>query len=82
MMDNKGQLSAEYLLLAGVLIILVMLAIVFVASENELNMAMSAARNGAIEGIGTSSLALYPIDMNIQIQRVVCCIHIRLILLM
>ena len=59
-MDNKGQLSAEYLLLAGVLIILVMLAIVFVASENELNMAMSAARNGAIEGIGTSSLALYP----------------------
>ena len=36
MMDNKGQLSAEYLLLAGVLIILVMLAIVFVASENEL----------------------------------------------
>ena len=61
-MDNKGQLSAEYLLLAGVLIILVMLAIVFVASENELNMAMSAARNGAIEGIGTSSLALYPID--------------------
>ena len=78
-MDNKGQLSAEYLLLAGVLIILVMLAIVFVASENELNMAMSAARNGAIEGIGTSSLALYP---NIQIQRVVYCIHIRLILLM
>ena len=82
-MDNKGQLSAEYLLLAGVLIILVMLAIVFVASENELNMAMSAARNGAIEGIGTSSLALYPIRiMNIQIQRVVYCIHIRLILLM
>ena len=61
-MDNKGQLSAEYLLLAGVLIILVMLAIVFVASENELNTAMGAARNGVTEGIGTSSVAIYSKD--------------------
>lgn len=40
----------------------VMLSAVFIAGENELNIAMSAARNGVIEGIGTSSAAIYPED--------------------
>ena len=62
MNDEKGQISAEYLLLMGVLIIVLILSIIFVVGENELNIAMGAARNGVIEGIGTSSAALYPID--------------------
>ena len=56
MMDNKGQISAEFLFVFGVLILIVMLSIAFVANENELNVAMSAARNGANEGIATSSV--------------------------
>jgi uncharacterized protein (UPF0333 family) len=62
MMDSRGQISAEFLFLTGVLIMIVMLAIVFVADENELATAMSAARNGANEGVGTSSAAMYPED--------------------
>lgn len=62
MMDNKGQLSAEFLFLTGVLILIVMLSIVFVAQEEELNLAMAAAKNGAIEGVATSSSGIYPED--------------------
>ena len=62
MTDDKGQVSAEFLFLFGVLILIVMLAIVFVASENELNTAMAAARSGANEGLATSSMGIYPED--------------------
>ena len=62
MMDNRGQISAELLFLFGVLILIVMLCVVFVAGENELNIAMAAARNGVMEGAGTSSVAIYPSD--------------------
>lgn len=62
MIDNKGQMSAELLFLFGTLIIVAMISIVFIAGENELNMAMAAARNGAIEGVGTSSMGIYPED--------------------
>ena len=62
MTDGKGQISAEFLFLFGTLIIVVMISIVFIAGENELNMAMSAARNGVIEGFVTSSSGIYPID--------------------
>ena len=61
-MGNRGQISAEFLFLFGVLIFVVMLSIVFIANENELNIAMAAARNGAAEGVGTSSSAIYPED--------------------
>lgn len=60
MMDDKGQISAELLLLLGVLILIFMLSVVFIFSEHELNVAMSAARNGAIEGVATSSSGIYP----------------------
>ncbi len=62
MIDNRGQVSVEFLILFGVLILIVMLAIVFVAQENELNIAMAAARSGANEGLATSSAAIYPED--------------------
>ena len=62
MMDDRGQVSAEFLFLFGVLILIVMLAIVFAANEQELNIAMAAARSGANEGLATSSSAMYPED--------------------
>lgn len=62
MTDSKGQISAEYLFLAGVLILILMISVVFVASENELNIAMAAAKNGVTEGIGSSSVGIYPKD--------------------
>ena len=62
MIDNTGQVSAEFLFVFGVLILIVMLSIMFVSDQQELNIAMSAARSGAIEGVGTSSSAIYPED--------------------
>ena len=60
MIENGGQMSAEFLFLFGVLIIIIMISIVFISGENELNTAMEAARNGVIEGVTTSSSAVYP----------------------
>ena len=62
MIDDNGQMSAELLFLFGSLIIVLMLSAVFIAGENELNIAMSAARSGAIEGLAESSSGIYPSD--------------------
>ena len=62
MTDNKGQISAELLFLFGTLVVIAMISIVFIAGENELNIAMSAARNGAMEGLAVSSSGIYPSD--------------------
>ena len=62
MTDNKGQISAEFLFLFGVLIVVIMISAVFISDENELNTAMSAARNGANEAVGSSAAAIYPED--------------------
>ena len=61
-MDSKAQMSAELLFLFGTLIIIFMISVVFIAGENELNIAMSAARSGAIEGLASSSSGIYPVD--------------------
>lgn len=62
MIDNRGQVSAEFLFIFGVLILIVMLAVAFVGEQQELNVAMAAARNGAIEGTADSGAAIYPED--------------------
>lgn len=62
MMDDRAQISAEFLFLTGVLILIVMLSIAFVAQEHELSQAMASARSGVNEGVGTSSSAIYPED--------------------
>ena len=61
-LENKGQTSAEYLLLIGSLIVILIISISFIASQNELTMAMAAARNGVNEGSLYSSSAIYPSD--------------------
>lgn len=60
--DNKGQISAEFLLLVGSLIVVILISLSFIASQNELSMAMSAARNGVYEGGSYASSAIYPTD--------------------
>lgn len=62
MIDDKGQISAELLFLFGVLILIVMLSLIFIASQNEMNIAMAAAKHGVLEGVTTSSSAIYPKD--------------------
>lgn len=62
MIDSQGQISAEFLFLWGVLIVIIMLGIIFTSNQNELNIAMSAAHEGVIEGIGTSPTGIYPED--------------------
>lgn len=60
MNDEKGQLSGEYMLLVGSLIVVLMISIFMIANENELNIAMAAAKSGADEGGASSSSAIYP----------------------
>lgn len=60
--ENKGQVSAEYLLLLGVLIVVLMISISFISSQNELAMAMAAARNGVNDGSLYASSAIFPSD--------------------
>lgn len=60
--ENNGQVSAEYLLLLGVLIVVLMISISFISSQNELAMAMAAARNGVNDGSLYASSAIFPSD--------------------
>ena len=60
MNDEKGQLSGEYMLLVGSLIVVLMISIFMIANENELNIAMAAAKSGVDEGVASSSRAIYP----------------------
>lgn len=62
-MDVKGQSSAEFLLLMGFFIALTVVSSIFILEEDELNKAMTAARNGVNEGITIDSLAVYPDDV-------------------
>lgn len=60
MNDDKGQLSGEYLLLIGSLIVVLMMSISVIINEHELNMVMAAAKSGVNEGAASSSSAVYP----------------------
>lgn len=60
MNDEKGQLSGEYLLLIGSLITVLMISAFLMGNENELNIAMAAAKSGVSEGVASSSSAIYP----------------------
>ncbi|MDD6777288.1 MAG: hypothetical protein PUD86_08345 [Methanobacteriaceae archaeon] len=62
MKDSRAQISAELLFLFGVLVLVFMISVIFIANQNELNTAMAAARSGAIEGIALTSSGIYHID--------------------
>lgn len=59
-MDINGQISAEYLMIAGFMILVSCSVAIFTLDESELNHAMAAARSGATEGVLADSLAVYP----------------------
>lgn len=58
-METTGQISAEYLLLAGVMILILIISAVMIFNDQELNIAMSAARSGVNDGLIESSGAIY-----------------------
>lgn len=58
--EEHGQITIEFILLIGFSLILIISVANTLNYENELNIAMSAARNGAIEGSGINGIAIYP----------------------
>lgn len=60
MIERRGQISAEYLLVTGVLILIIMISAVLIYNQQELNIAMAAAKSGVNDGIVQSSSGIYP----------------------
>lgn len=60
MIEKQGQISAEYLLITGVMILIIMISTVVIYNQQELNIAMSAAKSGANDGLVASSSGIYP----------------------
>lgn len=58
-MDFKGQISIEYMFLIGFTLIISILVFSYAVDANELNTAISAARNGALDGANIDSFAIY-----------------------
>lgn len=61
-MDAKGQISVEFVLLIGLILLIVMGIASFFGEDNELNQAMTVARSGAIDGANMDSFGIYPED--------------------
>lgn len=59
MIEQNGQISAEYLLITGVMILILIISAVLIFNNQELNIAMGSARNGVNEGLVDSSIAIY-----------------------
>jgi uncharacterized protein (UPF0333 family) len=55
-MDVKGQLSAEYILILGFMLVIVMIFASIVGPEIEQNSVMSAARDGASNALANISI--------------------------
>lgn len=58
-MDINGQLSLEFVLVAGFILIIVLVVASVLGEEIELNQAMGSARSGAINGANVDSFAIY-----------------------
>jgi len=57
---DKGQITGEYILLLGFTISALILLFSFLEDSLELNIAIAAARDGAIQGANMNELAIYP----------------------
>ncbi len=60
--DIHGQLTIEFLLVFGFILILLIPLILSLSNVNELNQAMSACRAGALQGALSDGLGIYPDD--------------------
>lgn len=61
-MDNYGQISAEFLMVVGLMVVVSCSVISAMGPDIELNHAMAAARSGASEGALADSLGVYSDD--------------------
>ena len=59
-MGVKGQISAEFVMMVGFMLVVTCAVALFIGGINELTHAMAAARTGAGEGAVADSLAVYP----------------------
>ncbi len=55
----KGQISAEFIMMVGFMLVVTCAVALFIGEANELTQAMAAARTGAGEGAVADSLAVY-----------------------
>ncbi|MBU4535616.1 MAG: hypothetical protein KKF16_07310 [Euryarchaeota archaeon] len=58
--DFKGQLAIEYIFWLGLSFIVILSMVNMAMDSDELNMAITAARSGAIEGANMNSFAVFP----------------------
>lgn len=59
-MDLEGQISAEFIMLAGFMLVVSCSVALSIGNESELTHAMAAARSGAAVGVIADSVAVYP----------------------
>lgn len=59
-MDVQGQISAEFIMIAGFMLIVSCAVAIFIFDDSELTYAMAAARTGTSEGLIADSVAVYP----------------------
>ncbi len=60
MIDKKGQVTVEILLLIGFILLMSVSLAIIMSNSNELNTAMLSAREGACEGISNNGLTILP----------------------
>ena len=58
--DDKGQITVELILILSFIIIIIISITSIAGSANELNMAMLAAEQGALNGASSNGLAIFP----------------------
>ncbi len=62
-LDERGQLTMELIFLIGVLLVVIVGSSSYILHQNELIVAMSAAREGVNEGISSDSSSVFPEDV-------------------
>jgi hypothetical protein len=58
-MEEKGQLSVEFLLIVSFVIAIIIFSIPLILNENELNIIMASARTGVEDGIAINGISVY-----------------------
>lgn len=61
-MNHEGQISAEFIMIASLMLLVSCAVAMFIINESELTHIMAAARSGASEGLIADSLAIYSDD--------------------
>lgn len=68
-LNNKGQITVEYILLIGVLLVVLSLSIQTIYQESEKNTILYSAQMGANEAIDKNAFAIYYNDTFINYQN-------------